>query len=220
MEPTKKPSRKRAVPRKRAVFGVKAGRNGTHLYVSANRAEQFRIDSEQYDPVIKFPEAITAWAWWKHERDYPDHTAVYVDGSCLSNGRPGAKAGSGVVIPFRGLFSYPLPGERQTNNRGEIYACIQALLKVPADPVVIYSDSEYTLNTLHSFLPKWRAENPNQLHSQKNIDLFLELERLVQQHPAEVKLLHVSSKANLGNKLADQMAKKGAQGETVSREWN
>lgn len=88
---------------------------------------------------------------------------VFTDGSCTSNGRKGAKAGFAAWFPDHPSWSSSLrvpEDQDQTNNRAELSA-IQLGVKILEDrgeidcDLVIYSDSEYSINCLTSWLPGW-----------------------------------------------------------------
>lgn len=88
---------------------------------------------------------------------------VFTDGSCTSNGRKGAKAGFAAWFPDHPSWSSALrvsDDQDQTNNRAELSA-IQLGVKILEDrgeidcDLVIYSDSEYSINCLTSWLPGW-----------------------------------------------------------------
>ena len=88
---------------------------------------------------------------------------VFTDGSCTSNGRKGAKAGYAVWFPDHPSWSSArrVPdNEDQTNNRGEMSAILLAVMiledhgETDCD-LVVYSDSEYCINCLTSWLPGW-----------------------------------------------------------------
>jgi ribonuclease HI len=90
---------------------------------------------------------------------------VFTDGSCTSNGRKGAKAGFAAWFPDNPSWSsaFRVPDdEDQTNNRAELSA-IQLAVKTLEDrgeidsDLVIYSDSEYSINCLTSWLPGWMS---------------------------------------------------------------
>jgi ribonuclease HI len=90
---------------------------------------------------------------------------VFTDGSCTSNGRKGAKAGFAAWFPDNPSWSSALrvpDDEDQTNNRAELSA-IQLGIKTLEDhgeidrDLVIYSDSEYSINCLTSWLPGWMS---------------------------------------------------------------
>lgn len=95
---------------------------------------------------------------------------IFTDGACSDNGRRGARGGFGVhyySMKGKGLdLSEPLMNnEPQTNNRGELRA-IQAALdtidkydsewKKEFDGYCIWSDSEYSINSLTKWAPNWR----------------------------------------------------------------
>ena len=88
---------------------------------------------------------------------------VFTDGSCTSNGRKGAKAGYAVWFPDHPSWSSArrVPdNEDQTNNRGEMSAILLAVMTLEDHgetdcDLVVYSDSEYCINCLTSWLPGW-----------------------------------------------------------------
>jgi ribonuclease HI len=88
---------------------------------------------------------------------------VFTDGSCTANGRKGAKAGYAVWFPDHPSWSsaHRVPEDQeQTNNRGEMSAINHAVKtledrgEIDCD-LVIYSDSEYCINCLTTWLPGW-----------------------------------------------------------------
>ena len=88
---------------------------------------------------------------------------VFTDGSCTSNGRKGAKAGYAAWFPDHPAWSsaHRVPDDQdQTNNRAELSAILLAVTtlqdrgEVDCD-LVVYSDSEYSINCLTSWLPGW-----------------------------------------------------------------
>ena len=92
---------------------------------------------------------------------------VFTDGACTHNGRPGARAGYAVWFPENRDFSEsaPLPeGQAQTNQRAELMAIHRASVILDergfhdAD-LVIYTDSEYSINCLTKWLTGWVARN-------------------------------------------------------------
>ena len=118
----------------------------------------------------------------------------------------------------------PLPGRRQTNNRAELWAVLQAI-RSTTGPLTIYTDSDVTIQG-------WQKEL-HLRHGQrrKNADIWdLIYVALCERAPAElhpakdIKLLHitshmdaeeavqrqVSAEAWLGNLLADELASDAA----------
>lgn len=103
----------------------------------------------------------------------PKRYIAYTDGSCLSNGQdqksrdrdePSPRAGFGVHFPNRNEWdiSLPLsPAEKHTSQRAELHAAIAAIKKVLSSaiakmPVQIFSDSQYVVQGLNEFIPRWR----------------------------------------------------------------
>ena len=97
---------------------------------------------------------------------------IYTDGSCLRNPGPG---GWGAVVltdaadPIRISGSEPAT----TNNRMEMTAAIKGLASAPTGaPVVLFSDSEYLVNTMTK---NWKRR--------ANQDLWQQLDIPVSQRP-------------------------------------
>lgn len=96
---------------------------------------------------------------------------IYTDGACFKNGKRGAKTGCGVYFQNTGKeVSYSLEeaiqatsykGElNSTNNVGELMAILCALcLATPGKKLVIYSDSEYSINCITDWYKKWEKNN-------------------------------------------------------------
>ncbi|KXN92154.1 Ribonuclease H1 [Leucoagaricus sp. SymC.cos] len=94
--------------------------------------------------------------------------AVFVDGCCLDNGTPNARAGMGVYFgpgsPHN--ISRPLGGNGpKTNQRAEIRAAVLALGKVYrllrfgdlcTSHLAIISDSAHVVNSMTKWVEKWR----------------------------------------------------------------
>ena len=83
---------------------------------------------------------------------------IYTDGNCRDNGRPCARAGSGIYFVRNGKAEArysSVPGA-QTNNRAEIYAMLLALdATLDVDAICIKPDSEYVAKSLTD--PTWLA---------------------------------------------------------------
>ena len=88
---------------------------------------------------------------------------VFTDGACSLNGRPGAKAGYAVWFPdhLRFSMSERLPAnEPQTNQRAEMSAIHKAAMILEEngfhdENIVIYTDSEYSINCLTKWISGW-----------------------------------------------------------------
>ena len=120
---------------------------------------------------------------------------LYTDGACSGNPGPGGWA---FVMrhPASGREIEESGGERETtNNRMELLAVIRGLerLKRPTR-VELFSDSTYVLKGLAEWMPKWKANGwrrkyKNKWEEVKNVELWQELDRLIQLH--QIKFTHV-----------------------------
>lgn len=90
---------------------------------------------------------------------------VFTDGACSSNGRPGAKAGFAVWFPDHQSMSMSMkvPADQaQTNQRAELSAIHQSTLILEEngfhdEDIVIYTDSDYSINCLTKWITGWVA---------------------------------------------------------------
>ena len=94
---------------------------------------------------------------------------IFTDGACSDNGKRNAKAGYGVHVYINSKYDISarlLPTEQQTNNRAELRG-IQAALDLidqhgeewskDYSEFKIWSDSEYSINSLTKWAKSWRA---------------------------------------------------------------
>lgn len=131
---------------------------------------------------------------------------ILFDGSCLRNGKPDASGGWGIVVSdtVNGRTIHQdggsLPGEKQTNNRAELYAFTQALLFVYSHPEVtnatIKGDSELVLNGVKGIARR-----------KANRDLWEPIEQLCSTLKGRLEVKKVCRETNTG---ADELAKIGA----------
>jgi ribonuclease HI len=92
---------------------------------------------------------------------------VFTDGSCIGNGRKGAKAGYAVWFPEHREWSIAkrVPDEHsQTNQRAELSAIHEAVTILDQkgyydEDIVIYTDSDYSINCLTKWIPGWVSRN-------------------------------------------------------------
>jgi len=89
---------------------------------------------------------------------------VFSDGSCVHNGRPGARAGIGVYATEDGRevhrHSAPLAkSEPQTNQRAELQALFYALRYIQGVGITaaLYTDSQYSIQCITSWCVGWKA---------------------------------------------------------------
>jgi ribonuclease HI len=125
---------------------------------------------------------------------------VYADGSCLSNGFSGAKAGYGIYFGVDDPRNEcgPVPGN-QTNNRGEAMAVLAALRACPHHPLEIRTDSKLTI---HGAQKLWRVK--------ENLDLFTEIWKLLDERSNVTFTWVKGHSTDVGNQAADKLAKQGA----------
>jgi ribonuclease HI len=92
---------------------------------------------------------------------------VFTDGSCVGNGKSGAKAGWGAWFPENPAWSTSAKldaAEPHTNQRAELSAirgALDVLLSKGCtdEDIVIYTDSDYSINCLSKWITKWVARN-------------------------------------------------------------
>ena len=135
------------------------------------------------------------------------NVTIYTDGAC--SGNPGA-GGWGAIL-MHGDVKKEFSGfdPETTNNKMELTAVIEALkkLKKPCK-VQLYSDSAYVVNALTlGWLENWKASGwrGSDKKSVKNIELWEELDKLLQIH--EVEFIKVKGHAdNEYNNRCDALA--------------
>ncbi|MGM3307385.1 ribonuclease HI [Anabaena sp. WFMT] len=145
--------------------------------------------------------------------------SIYTDGACTGNPGPG---GWGVVVYFQDGSIHEMgdASSHTTNNKMEMQAAIAALqfLKTSeqTQPITLYTDSEYLINSVTKWMPGWKKKgwkksdgNPVQ-----NQDL---LETLDQLNSRLVKWQHVRGHSgNIGNERCDVIARSFASGKIPS----
>ena len=157
--------------------------------------------------------------WTTHQLNHfevPDFLEVWTDGCCLNNGSPHARAGIGVYFgkDHPSNVSRPLIG-RQTNNRAEIEAVIEAALRareLQAPLLRIFTDSKFVADFFREWFPIWQ-DNGWKNANRKPIAHREDWERLRQvlEEFAHVEIQHVKGHAdNAGNIEADRLAREGA----------
>ena len=134
---------------------------------------------------------------------------IYTDGACKGNPGPG---GWGALLQLDGREKELCGGEPDsTNNRMELTAVILALeaLKQPCE-IDLYTDSQYVQKGISEWIVSWkrRGWKTADKKSVKNVDLWLELDRLVAGHGIRWHWV----KGHAGhpeNERADQLANRG-----------
>lgn len=160
---------------------------------------------------------------------------VYTDGCTLRNGKVDASGGIGVFVAPNHPMNRgePLTG-KCTNQRAELMAvirCIEEAIKNSRDKLVlgieIVTDSEYTMNVLCDWLPKWRKNGYKKANGDpvQNLDLIRRLEARMKDYrelfncdnthsftrDTAIAIRHVHGHTGIpGNEQADALARKGA----------
>lgn len=162
---------------------------------------------------------------------------IYIDGSCINNGSPNAKAGYGVYFkPDDERNEYARVVGKQTNNTGELTAFIRAVEKMrdelvntqssaslAVNKINIYTDSEYVLKCAGAYGDKL-AKNDWKTSTGKappNLVLIQRIQEIYRPYMKHFNLQHVKAHTGLndehsiGNAEADRLANL-AVGVTVS----
>lgn len=171
---------------------------------------------------------------------------AFTDGSAINNGKQWVKAGIGVYFPDKSLNltdisiscnkfinNNPVYGiQKATNNVAELLAilfAIEKLLEVLDSkecPIVIYSDSEYSINCVTKWAIGWKRagwKKKGKNSEIKNLEIIKRIFNYCEKY--RVKFVHINShKAEpfpkggtewmlwYGNDMADKLAVKGAKG--------
>ena len=142
---------------------------------------------------------------------------VYVDGACLDNGKPWARAGYGVwfgnnnSLNSSGSFS-----GRQTNQEAELHAAIEAIriaTRESFDSLKIHTDSMYLVKGAKFWIRNW--ENNNWLTSLGepvvSKDKWMELDDAMNSFYGSISWKYVKAHCgNYGNREADRLARAAA----------
>ena len=151
-----------------------------------------------------------------------DKFIVYTDGACRNNGKASAISSIGIYFSNRNLQKIDNVSEilkvsgvskisKHTNNIAELTAINKSLTSIKENniklPVHLYTDSEYSLNVLTKWYPKWTEK---QKQTKKNVPLIKDTFELCMD--VNPKIHHIKAHTNLqdehslGNAIADQLA--------------
>ncbi len=165
----------------------------------------YRSDWENVDPVIDEEKVKEE----EEEVKKPQRIVVYTDGACPNNGKKDAIGGVGVWFGDNDSrnVSERLPGDKQTNQRAEIYATIRALQVLEGTPgvVEICTDSMYVINAMTQWIAGWMLKKWADV---QNADLFQKLQELACKRT--IIWTHVKGHSGIhGNEMADKLAVAG-----------
>jgi len=154
----------------------------------------------------------------EEKKQLGDRVVVYVDGSCLKNGKKDATAGCGVFFGDNDPknISERLPATyKQTNQEAELYAMFRLFQTIKdTEKVLIKYDSQYAYMVITEYLSNWKRNSwkkkdgsePVNLKISKQID---ELWTPARQRNTD--FMWVARKLRYyGNAQADTLAKAGA----------
>ena len=139
--------------------------------------------------------------------------ALYTDGSCLGSGAGGYGV-IGLNKDGKVIYAYQEREELTTNNRMEMKAILHAMEFFGklndgfAQPIIVYSDSRYCVNTFTDWAFKWRANNwiKSDNKTPENLDLVQKyIEYIDKGYIIDLRYIR-GHNGTLGNELADQLA--------------
>ncbi len=135
-----------------------------------------------------------------------ERVQLFTDGACKGNQGVG---GWGALIESS-YFTKELKGYEQltTNNRMELIAVIEGVKSIEKNAnIVITTDSMYVKNGISQWIDNWRKNDwkTSAKKPVKNKELWLELDKLVQNYSIEWKWVKGHS-GHPGNERADQLA--------------
>jgi len=113
-----------------------------------------------------------------------DFVSIYSDGGNTGNGQPESLGAWAYILQYKTQY-FEDSGiiQNATNNICELTAILKALRKLtnPAIPIIIYSDSQYAINSLTIWTPKWIKNNWKTSNNKpvKNKDLIQEIYSLL-----------------------------------------
>jgi ribonuclease HI len=135
---------------------------------------------------------------------------IYTDGACSGNPGPG---GWGALLRESTGDDIELCGGESatTNNRMEMTAVIEALASLaPGREADVYTDSQYVQKGISEWIHNWKRRGWKTAAKEpvKNVDLWMKLDALAQQH--HVKWHWVKGHAgHAENERADALANRG-----------
>ena len=140
---------------------------------------------------------------------------IYTDGSCLNPNTKEARMGAGTYCPKNDDYTKAIrvPGDIQTNQRGELIAILKALQMTPkGDPLKIKTDSMYAAKGIIEGLNKWEDIA---WYKVDNTDIFQKIKYEIDIRGGRTELKWIKGhNGTEGNEKADEMANEGANKET------
>jgi ribonuclease HI len=133
------------------------------------------------------------------------------------------QCGYGVLFPNEDFSNISRPYKiNPTSQRAELYAIYKAIQRISSkcidDPILIYSDSEYSIKSLTIWIKNWKKNNWKTSTSKEvlNQDIIKKIDNLIQNYKGKIEFKHVRSHTggtdyeSINNDLVDGLAKAGA----------
>lgn len=142
---------------------------------------------------------------------------VYMDGSCMNNGKLNTKCGAGIWAGHKSNLNTHLsiPGPHQLNQIGELAAVIKTLEITPSyAPLTIITNSRYVIDRLTQHLMDWEDQGWIEI---KNKEWFKRAAYLLRKRLAPTAFKWVKGHSGEGNEESNTLAKKGAEKETPDK---
>jgi len=139
-----------------------------------------------------------------------DEIIVYTDGAC--SGNPGKGGWAALIISQQDEQIISGSEELTTNNRMELMAVIQSLIKIKSNKINIFTDSKYVKNGIEDWIHKWKKNGWITANKQpvKNKDLWVQLDNLRENKNIKWQWVKGHSTDRYNN-LVDEAARKAAQ---------
>lgn len=149
---------------------------------------------------------------------------IYTDGSFIKN-KEGIKCGYGVHYPNKEYedISKRFKIKPLTNQRAELYAIYKGIKQVSKEnemkDIIIYSDSEYSINSITKWIKKWKINEWKTANNKDvlNKDIIKKIDNLILNHKGKIRFIHVKSHTGLNdynsihNDIVDKLAKRGSE---------
>jgi ribonuclease HI len=154
--------------------------------------------------------------------NYKSKIIAFTDGSCMKK-KIGSLCGYACYFPNKELpnISRKFSHEPLTNQRAELYAIYKAIKKVTNkykfDELTIYSDSEYSIKSITTWINTWKKNGWKTANKKPvlNLDIIKKIDNILQKF-SNIKFIHVKSHTSKSdfisksNEITDELAKKGA----------
>jgi|ETNmetMinimDraft_18_1059904.scaffolds.fasta_scaffold04298_2 ribonuclease HI len=165
--------------------------------------------------------------------DLDNQQIIFTDGGCINNGKKNARGGVGVYFFKSKTKNYSAPQKpyvdttngkkgKPSNQRGELEAIAYAIKNSTSNNIVIYTDSNYSINCITKWIKNWKKKGWKNSKGQPvaHSDLIQEIDEY--RNIKTIQFKHINSHQPepvntgswehtiwKGNKIADQLATEG-----------